>query len=681
MSSTELSDIDGPGIDGIGSTDEDGGENAGVDGARTDTPRRRFWRRMFRNPLAVISMAWVAILVVAWVWPELLATRDPLRGDSTFEDVWLTPNREYWLGTDGFGRDYYSRVIFGAGFAFRSIAIAMSIAAGIGVPLGLFSGWRGGRFDRILMWINDVIFSIPIVLLAFAVLIVLQPSLTNAMIGVGVALSTRFIRLTRAVALAEKEELYVDAARITGLSTPTILRRYIIPNLLPSLIVQFAIISGAIILIGATLSFLAIGGDTADPDWGVMLSLSRTEWRFRGIWQIIPPGGALVFTVLAFNLLGDAIRDSLGRDRTSNALTVSKRERISPTDRPHLEGALLSVREMDVEFPVQGADPAQVLTGVSMAVLPGETLGIVGESGSGKSMTALSALGLTPAPGRMTGGAVQFEDRDVTTLSEREWQRIRGKEIGVIFQEPIAVLNPALKVSRQLMEPLLLHTDLNKSEARERAIELLAEVKVPDPERRIDQYPHEFSGGMAQRLGIAMALACNPKLLIADEPTTALDVTVQGQVLDLLMELQDNNGTAIIIITHDLGVIAEVADRVIVMYGGQGVEGGLAEDIFLRPKHPYTRALLETMPQSHSGDEDRLTVIPGVVPAATDWPDGCRFAPRCEYATEICTTDVPELEVLSPGVTIRCHHWQELEGQLASDQTNTSGDVTDEVDA
>lgn len=638
---------------------------------KAESPRRRFWRRMFRNPLAVLSLLWVAFLVLAWIWPELLATRDPLRGDPSLQDIFLTPTREYWLGTDGFGRDYYSRVVHGAGFAFRSILIAMSIAVGFGVPLGLFSGWRGGRVDRAIMWVNDVIFSLPILLLAFAVIIILEPSLTSAMVGVGIAMSTRFTRLTRAVTLAEKEELYVDAARITGLSTQTILRRYIVPNLLPSLIVQFAIISGAIILIGATLSFLGVGANLDDPDWGVMLARSRVEFRRIGIWQIIPPGGALVLTVLAFNLLGDAIRDSIGRDRSSNALTVSKRVNIAPSDRPHRQGALLSVRTMDVEFPTAGSDPVQILNGVSLAVMPGATLGIVGESGSGKSMTVLSALGLTPAPGRMTRGAVQFEGRDVTSLSEREWQQIRGKDIGVIFQEPIAVLNPALKVGRQLMEPLLLHTDLNKADARKRAIELLAEVKVPDPEHRIEQYPHEFSGGMAQRVGIAMALACSPKLLIADEPTTALDVTVQGQILDLLMDIQADRGTSIILITHDLGVIAEVADRVIVMYAGQVVEGGVANDIFRRPRHPYTKALLDTMPQNHHGDNEPLAVIRGVVPSPTDWPTGCRFAPRCDYATDLCRREMPILEVISDGVIVRCHHHTELSEHLGA----ASGEV------
>lgn len=630
------------------------------------SPRRRFWGRMFKNPLGIFSMIWFVILLIAWVWPELLATHDPLQQDVTLQRLFDGPSRDHWLGTDQLGRDWYSRVIFGAGYAFRSILIAMTIAVVVGVPLGLFSGWRGGRIDRAIMWVNDVLFSLPIILLAMAVIIILTPSLDNAMIGVGIAMSTRFTRLTRAVTLQEKEELYVDSARITGLSTPTILARYIAPNLLSSLIVQVAIISGAIILIGATLSFLGIGASLDDPDWGVMLNRSRELFRVEGVWQVVPPGMALILTVLSFNLLGDAIRDAIGRDSSNNALSITKRTAVTAATTPHATGpdVVLSVRDMDVEFPGQSGQVSQILQGVSLEVRAGETLGVVGESGSGKSMTMLSALGLTPAPGRMTRGSVQFDGRDVTNLSESEWQVIRGNDVGVIFQEPIAVLNPAIKVGRQIAEPLMIHQNLNKKAALQRAGELLAEVRVPDPVRRLDQYPHEFSGGMAQRVGIAMALACEPKLLIADEPSTALDVTVQGQILDLMAEVQERHKMAIILITHDLGVIAEAADRVLVMYGGQVVETASADDVFYRPKHPYSRALLDTMPQSHDGHGE-LPVISGMVPSATAWPQGCRFAPRCDFAADACTNDMPTLEAIG-GDLVRCIRHGEI--QLAPEE-------------
>ena len=653
------------------STEETGGTATASTGVTTaapaaapaPSPAQRFWKRMFTNPLAVLSMIWVALLVLSFIWPDLLGRRDPYAGDVTLTRTFEGPSWDYWLGTDGQGRDFYSRVIYGAQFAVKSIVIAMAIAVGLGVPVGLFSGWRGGRIDRAIMWVNDVLFSLPILLLAMAVILVLNPSLESAMIGVGLAMSTRFCRLTRAVTLAEKEELYVDAARITGLSPGTILRRYITPNLLPAIIVQFSIISGAVILIGAALSFLGIGANLDDPDWGVMLARGRIEFRTWGIWQIIPPGAAVVLTVLAFNLLGDAIRDSLGRDVSSNALTVSKRIRLEPVEREHSPDAVLSVSDVDVEFPGPNRTVSQVLEGVSLEVFPGETLGVVGESGSGKSMTMLAALGLIPVPGRMTRGSVQFQGRDVTHLSEREWQEIRGRDIGLIFQEPIAALNPAIKVGRQIMEPLLVHTDASRKEARAKAADLLAEVRVPDPLRRLDQYPHEFSGGMAQRVGIAMALACEPALLIADEPSTALDVTVQGQILDLMLELQQRRNTAIILITHDLGVIAEAADRVLVMYGGQVVETASAEDVFFRPKHPYSRALLETMPQHHQGHGD-LPVIPGMVPSATAWPSGCRFAPRCAFAIPECTQSSPPLETVGEDL-VRCiRHTEFTFGQV-----------------
>jgi peptide/nickel transport system permease protein len=599
-------------------------------------------------------------MVVAWISPELLATHDPFKQDVTLQRLFELPSRDHWLGTDQFGRDFYSRVIHGAGFAFRSIVIAMTIAVGVGVPLGLFSGWRGGRIDRAIMWLNDVLFSLPIILLAMAVIIILTPSLDNAMIGVGVAMSTRFTRLTRAVTLQEKQELYVDSARITGLSTTKILARYIAPNLLSSLIVQAAIISGAIILIGATLSFLGIGASLDDPDWGVMLNRGRELFRVEGVWQIIPPGVALILTVLSFNLLGDAIRDAIGRDSSNNALSITKRTEVAPATMAHAIGddVVLSVRDMDVEFPGQGGQVSQILEGVSLEVRAGETLGVVGESGSGKSMTMLSALGLTPVPGRMTRGSVRFDGKDVTDLTERDWQKIRGKDIGIIFQEPIAVLNPSIRVGLQIAEPLRIHFGMTKAEARTRAAELLAEVRVPDPERRLDQYPHEFSGGMAQRVGIAIALACEPKLLIADEPSTALDVTVQGQILDLMAEIQERHQMAIILITHDLGVIAEAADRVLVMYGGQVMETGTAQEVFYRPKHPYSKALLDTMPQSHDGDGE-LPVIQGMVPSATAWPAGCRFAPRCEFATEVCSSTMPPLESLGDDL-VRCVRTNEI---------------------
>ena len=622
-------------------------DEVALEAATAPAGRRRShgWRRLLRNPFAVFGLIWILLLIVCFVAPGLLATHDPVRQDVTLTRLRETPSAEHWLGTDAYGRDLYSRIVWGGRLTVTAILIALGISTAIGIPLGLFSGWRGGRVDRAIMWVVDVFLSLPLVLLALAIVGALGTGLVPAMIAVGVLLSTRFARLTRGVALGEREELYVDAARISGLSTPTILRRYILPNLLPVLIVQVAIISGVILLVGAVLSFIGVGSAPDSYDWGAMLNQGRLE-ILEHPHQVVPSATAIVLTVLSFNLVGDGVRDALGRG-TPPAPERHRRgrgRRRGPDEESvveHPDDALLSISGLSVEFPGQDGAVAHVLDGVTMSVRPGETLCVVGESGSGKSVTMLTALGLTPPPGRRTAGECRLEGRDLGVLSERQWQEVRGRKIGMIFQEPVAALNPGLTVGAHLVETLRFHLGLGRAEARTRALELLALVRVPDPKRRIDEYPHQFSGGMAQRVGIALALACDPVLLIADEPTTALDVTVQGQILDLLAEIQQRLGMAMILITHDLGVVAEVADRVAVMYAGQVVETGTSREVFGSPLHPYTRALLASMLQHHDRN-DNLTVIPGSVPSPHAWPTGCRFHPRCSEAVDACRRVRPE---------------------------------------
>jgi peptide/nickel transport system ATP-binding protein len=301
----------------------------------------------------------------------------------------------------------------------------------------------------------------------------------------------------------------------------------------------------------------------------------------------------------------------------------------------------------------------RAVDGVSLSVGPGETLGVVGESGCGKSVTSLSILRLIPnPPGRIVSGAIRFEGRDLLALPEAEMRRIRGNEISMIFQEPMTSLNPVLTVSRQICETLILHQGLDAKAAAERAVAMLRLVKIPEPERRAEQYPHEMSGGMRQRVMIAMALACNPKLLIADEPTTALDVTIQAQILDLMRELKQKIGAAIILITHDLGVVAEMAQRVIVMYAGRKVEEAPVKELFRRPRHPYTVGLLHSVP--HLGatrgrtEAPRLAEIPGMVPSLREAIVGCAFAPRCPFATDRCRRESPGLEIKADGHRVAC---------------------------
>jgi oligopeptide/dipeptide ABC transporter ATP-binding protein len=322
--------------------------------------------------------------------------------------------------------------------------------------------------------------------------------------------------------------------------------------------------------------------------------------------------------------------------------------------------ALLEVDDLRTHFFTREG-VVRAVDGVSFSVEKGKTLGIVGESGCGKSVTALSIMGLIPKPpARIVSGSVVFEGRDLAKLSDREIEDVRGREIAMIFQDPMTSLNPTLRIGTQITEVMRRHLGVSRGEARRRAIDLMDEVHIPRASDRLDDYPHRFSGGMRQRVMIAIALACNPKLLIADEPTTALDVTVQAGVLDLLEELRESHDMSMIIITHDMGVIAEAADDVAVMYAGQIVEQATAEDLFENPEHPYTEALLGALPQIEGEGirEGRLTAIPGRPPNLVDPPEACRFAPRCRYANDqdSCTREMPQLREVRPGHWVRSAH-------------------------
>ncbi len=319
---------------------------------------------------------------------------------------------------------------------------------------------------------------------------------------------------------------------------------------------------------------------------------------------------------------------------------------------------LLSVENLQTHFRTpDGVNRA--VDGVSFHVDAGETIAIVGESGCGKSVTAMSILRLIPEPPGKIAGAVRFMGRDLLTLSDKEMRAIRGNDISMIFQEPMTSLNPVLTVGRQIGETLRLHQGLNASAAEGKSIEMLKLVGIPAPERRVREYPHQLSGGMRQRVMIAMALACNPKLLIADEPTTALDVTIQAQILDLMRDLKSRVGAAIVLITHDLGVVAEVAERVIVMYAGRKVEEAPVGLLFRSPKHPYTQGLLGAVPKlgsSLTGESTRLAEIPGLVPSLKTRLDGCVFASRCPHATNLCRKVAPALEAKAPAHVAACHY-------------------------
>jgi peptide/nickel transport system ATP-binding protein/oligopeptide transport system ATP-binding protein len=317
---------------------------------------------------------------------------------------------------------------------------------------------------------------------------------------------------------------------------------------------------------------------------------------------------------------------------------------------------LLEVTNLQTHFQTR-AGLVRAVDGVSIHVDKGELLGLVGESGCGKSITALSVMRLISSPGKIVGGEIIFDEKSLLQLSDSEMRQIRGDDIAMIFQDPMTSLNPVFTVGEQIAEALRLHRKLSRKEAKEAAIQAMREVAIPDPARRVDDYPHQLSGGMRQRVMIAMALACDPKLLIADEPTTALDVTIQAQILELLNELRTTRELAVLLITHDLGVVAEVADRVAVMYTGRIVEESSVKELFARPKHPYTEGLLRSVPKLTAGEvarAERLETIEGVVPSPTNLPPGCHFAPRCPYRMPRCTEEEIPLYILEGGVSVRC---------------------------
>ena len=488
------------------------------------------------------------------------------------------------------------------------------------------------------------------------------------MIALGILFSTSFLRLARGVVLAEREEVYVRSARVIGASDCRILLRHIFPNIAPPLIVQVTLTVGAVLLSEAGLSFIGLGVQPPEASWGTMLNSAAAYMELN--WFLsVPPGIAIILTVLSVNLLGDVLRDSIGRgiavDIEPDApvmrfQTAPGDAKAAPASRPGRENEVLRVEGLQVTL---GADPGPpIITDLSFGIARGETLGLVGESGSGKTLTGLAILGLMSKGLRATHGSIVLNGRDLRTLAQSEIETVRGNEVAMVFQDPTTSLNPAFSVGSQIAEVLRTKQRLSRKEAWDRAVELIDRVGIPRPAERAKAYPHELSGGMAQRIAIARALSCNPLLLIADEPTTALDVTVQQEILDLFRDLQAEFGMAILFITHDLAVAADICDRVSVMYAGEMVEMAEVNALFAKPRHPYTRGLLTAMP--HASDrEPPLPTIRGNVPRPGSWPAGCRFSNRCDFSTPACNARVP---LAGADRLVRCVRADELDLRCGS---------------
>jgi peptide/nickel transport system permease protein len=629
-------------------------------GTRTPSPWSRALKRLLRDKPAVIALAFLLLIIFMAVFASLIAPHDPDALGTPFE----TPSLDHPFGTDHNGRDTFSRIVYGGQVSLRSGFQIVGIAALIAVPLGLLAGFRGGGTDVTLMRIMDGLSSFPPLVLALAVAGALGADLENAILAISLVMIPGLARLTRAQTLAVREETFVEASHSMGTKPGRIRRKRILPNVASPLIVSVSLAVGFALIAEAQLSLLGFGVQRPKSSWGGMIQDGRL-YLSEHPWQVYVPALALVFTVLAFNTLGDGVRDALGLGLPKGKQAMKGRLGLTtvtrPADQPPPPATdrLLEVTDLSVEFLTE-AGPATVVDHVSFGVDAGEVVALVGESGSGKTVSSLAVMRLVASPpGRITSGSVVFDGRDLLSLSFKELREVRGDQIAMAFQDPMTSLNPAFTVGTQLVDTIRLHRTMSKSAARARARELLELVGIPDPEQRLRDYPHQLSGGMRQRALLALALSCEPQLLIADEPTTALDVTVQAQILDLVRSLQARTGMAVMFVTHDLGVVADLCSRVLVMYAGQVVEEASVEELFAHPRHPYTEGLLAAIPQAETSGE-RLASIPGVVPSAIAMPTGCRFHPRCPYAVPECETVPVELTTVSDSHRARCIRVDEI---------------------
>jgi len=540
------------------------------------------------NPLGLIAAILLVLVIATGVFAPLIAPYAP--GDLQIFKINAPPGDGYLLGGDGSGRDVFSRLVYGARNTLIGALIALSVAAAIGVTAGLFAGYFGGRREVVISWIADGLMALPALIVLLAFYQSLGSSIQVSMVIFGIMLSPGFYRLTRNLVNAVKHELYVDAARVSGLSDMRIIARHILLVIRAPVIIQTSIVAGISIVIQAGLEFLGLG-DPSVPTWGGMLQDAFAN-MFVVPTAILWPGLAISITVASFVLLANAIRDRLQQgNRTASAAkmpkVVARPVGTPPTD----DDLLLDVRDLVVGYPGK-TGWTEVVQGVTLQLRRGEVLGLVGESGSGKTQTAFSVLGLLSTGGRILSGSIWFDGRDIANLPEDQMQKLRGRRIAYVPQEPMSNLDPAFRIGFQLTEPMMTVLGLARADAKARALELLAKVGMPDPMRTFKAYPHQISGGMAQRVLIARAISCNPDLLIADEPTTALDVTVQAEVLELLRDLQAELGMSVILVTHNFGVVADICHRVSVMKDGKVVETADVRTLFADPQHDYTKMLL-----------------------------------------------------------------------------------------
>jgi len=638
----------------------------------TAASRRRRRSRWLKKPSAVVSAVFLVIVIGACIAAPLVAPYGAATTD--FAHAGAGPSAAHLLGTDNLGRDVLSRLLYGGQNTLSAVAVGIIVATIIGCSLGLLAGFRGGWWDRSIGWLLDGLLALPSMILLLAVLAVFPHNTMAAMIAFGVMISAGLARVVRAAALSVRSEQFIDAARVAGLSEGTIIVRHVVSKVLGPVIVQLTLLAAVFLLTETGLGFLGLGPQPPTPSWGSLVGEASSSIQVDP-WLLVPTGGAVALTVLAFGLLGDGVRDAVAGRWSAGVGTPQRRKRArgqaaqataaSMAVRTDAPPALLSVRGLSVEF--ETADGRrEVLRNVSFEIPSGRTVALVGESGSGKSVTAKALLGLLPATAQVTAGEVLLDGHPIAGAGIATPAGIAGKRVAMISQAPMVSLDPTLQIGKLLTDSVRRHTGRNARAARARALELLGLVGIPDPTGMMRRYPHELSGGMAQRVGIARALSGEPELLLADEPTTALDVTVQADILDLLRRLQAEFGLAVLFVTHGWGVVADIAHSCVVMYAGEVVETAPAQDVFHQARHPYTDGLMRSNPH-FAEPGHRLTALPGRVPAPSEWPVGCHFANRCPFATEQCTTAPIALEQLSGSRTSRCIRIEELEKAEAFD--------------
>ena len=627
--------------------------------------RRRAFATLWRRKVAVVGMAVLALIMVLALGAAWVAPYDPHAQNlahTLAPPVWDTDGAwDHPLGTDALGRDVLSRLLHGARNSLLIAFSAMLIGSTLGLVAGVASGFFGGRVDAVTMRLGEIQLAFPFILLAIAILgLIPGRGPIHLILVLGIPGWIVYARVVRSRVLSEREKEHVAAATALGASKRRRLVKYVLPSVWQVVPVIAMLDVGFLVIMESTLSFLGLGLPPRFPSWGAILAEGRRNMLLSP-WLPILPGLAIMLTVLSINLTADGLADVLDprlRKGTFRRIALRmpvREERESVSREPEPPG-LLRVSDLRVEFPV-GDKVIKAVRGVSFDLDRGETLGIVGESGSGKSVTALSVIGLLDSPGRITGGSIVFGGEDLARIRNRRMNQIRGRRLAMIFQNPTSSLNPVFSIGFQMTEALRRYGKVERGKERAAAREALTTVGIGDPDRILRQHPFQLSGGMNQRVMIAMAMSAGPDLLIADEPTTALDVTTQAQILNRLGEITRDNNTSLILISHDIALVAQYADKIAVMYAGRICELGPAEEVISSPRHPYTKALLESVPRADLPEGARLEAIPGELPDPAAIPPGCPFASRCPRVMDVCRRVDPVAFEVGRDHEAACHLW------------------------